>query len=91
METIEEKVKDFASKFQLSPREADVLYQLILGKVRAEKSAVTLNISPNTVRIHLKNINLKVGCASKAEVLSKFIRFCLESSMPATTSVAAEA
>ncbi len=89
MDIIEEKVKEFASNFHLSPREVDVLYQLILGKVRAEKSAAVLNISPNTVRIHLKNINLKVGCASKAEVLSKFIRFSLDCSAAVITSAEA--
>lgn len=43
--------------------------------VNAEDISGKLGISQNTVRIHVKNINNKVGARSKTEILSAFIDF----------------
>jgi DNA-binding CsgD family transcriptional regulator len=73
------KIKDpllaFSSKYNLSPREQDVLDLMIERTVAADAIAQRLGITRNTVRIHVKNINSKVGACSKAEVLSAFILF----------------
>jgi DNA-binding CsgD family transcriptional regulator len=65
----------FSKQYNLSPREQDVL-QLMIGRVvNAEDISQKLGISQNTVRIHVKNINSKVGARSKTEILSAFILF----------------
>lgn len=74
-----EKVKvpmvAFSKQYNLSPREQDVLQLMIARVVNAEDISQKLGISQNTVRIHVKNINSKVGARSKTEILSAFILF----------------
>ena len=65
----------FSKKYNLSPREMDVLQLMIDRVVNAEDISQKLGISQNTVRIHVKNINNKVGARSKTEILSAFIDF----------------
>ncbi len=65
----------FSKKYNLSPREQDVLRLMIDRVVNAEDISGKLGISQNTVRIHVKNINNKVGARSKTEILSAFIDF----------------
>ncbi len=72
-EDLRAPLETFASLHQLSPRERDVLAQLVNKVVSAEDISKNLGISRNTVRIHLKNINSKVGTNSKSELLGRFI------------------
>lgn len=65
----------FSKQYNLSPREQDVLQLMIARVVNAEDISQKLGISQNTVRIHVKNINSKVGARSKTEILSAFILF----------------
>ena len=65
----------FSKQYNLSPREQDVLQLMIARVVNAEDISQKLGISQNTVRIHVKNINSKVGARSKTEILSAFIMF----------------
>ncbi len=74
-EQIVSKIDKFSEEYGLSKRETTVLYEMISGTVNAKELASTLGISPNTIRIHVKNINGKVGVVSKAGILSTFIRF----------------
>lgn len=68
-------VLEFAKKYRLSQREQDVLWLMIRKVVNAEEISKHLGISQNTVRIHVKNINAKVGARSKSEILGAFIAY----------------
>ncbi len=68
-------IAEFSRKYHLSKREQDVLILLVSRVVNAEQISRHLGISQNTVRIHVKNINTKVGVRSKSEILSTFIGF----------------
>lgn len=72
---METPVKEFAKKYRLSQREQDVLWLMVRKVVNAEEISKHLGISQNTVRIHVKNINAKVGAKSKSEILGSFIGF----------------
>lgn len=72
---METPIREFAKKYKLSPREQDVLKLMIRKVVNAEEISQHLGISQNTVRIHVKNINAKVGAKSKSEILGAFIGF----------------
>lgn len=74
-ETVKVPLAAFSRKYNLSPREQDVLQLMIERVVNAEDISQKLGISQNTVRIHVKNINSKVGARSKTEILSAFIDF----------------
>lgn len=68
-------ITKFSNEYHLSKREQDVLTLLVNRVVNAEDVSKKLGISQNTVRIHVKNINTKVGVRSKSEILSTFIGF----------------
>jgi DNA-binding CsgD family transcriptional regulator len=72
---LETPIKEFSKKYKLSQREQDVLNLMIRKIVNAEEISKQLGISQNTVRIHVKNINAKVGAKSKSEILGAFIGF----------------
>ena len=75
---LKEPLVEFVAKHSLSKREHDVLSLLVHQVVSAEDISEHLGISRNTVRIHLKNINTKVGTTSKSELLGKFIEFVIQ-------------
>ncbi len=68
-------ITEFAKQYNLSPREQDVLKLMLRRVVNAEEISKHLGISQNTVRIHVKNINTKIGVRSKSEILSTFIGY----------------
>ncbi|NRA63155.1 MAG: helix-turn-helix transcriptional regulator [Pseudobacteriovorax sp.] len=74
LQTLQPKINEFSSKHELSRREKDVLEQLVQGNTSGAEISSSLGISPNTVRIHLKNINIRVGVHSKTEALASFLR-----------------
>jgi|SRR5690554_883755 len=57
----------------LTPREREVISLILRGCGNLE-IASTLGISDNTVKVHVKNVNKKVGVANKNELLSLAIR-----------------
>ncbi|SMF49106.1 response regulator [Pseudobacteriovorax antillogorgiicola] len=78
LDELKEPLEAFVAKHGLSKREHDVLALLVHQVVSAENISEHLGISRNTVRIHLKNINTKVGTTSKSELLGKFIEFVIQ-------------
>lgn len=78
IDELKEPLAAFVNKHNLSRREHDVLTLLVHQVVSAENISEHLGISRNTVRIHLKNINTKVGTTSKSELLGKFIEFVIQ-------------
>jgi two-component system response regulator len=78
LDDMKDSLEQFAQKHNLSKRELDVLQLLVQQVVSAEDISEKLGISRNTVRIHLKNINTKVGTNSKSELLGRFIEFVIQ-------------
>lgn len=64
-----QRVDEFVSLHQLSPREQDVLRLLVQGH-NTTGLANRLGISPHTVRDHLKNVFKKTSTRSRSELLS---------------------
>ena len=65
-------IRDFGSEL-LTERE-QAICQLLLSGHSAKSSARTLGISPETVRMHRKNLYGKLGVASQAELFALFIQ-----------------
>lgn len=88
LEELREPLTKFVREYNLSKREQDVLNLLLHRVVSAEDMSEKLGISRNTVRIHLKNLNTKVGVSSKSELLGRFIEFTMigEKPMAVTSS-----
>jgi DNA-binding CsgD family transcriptional regulator len=61
--------RSVASISQLSPREREVLQELVDGRSH-EAAAQDLFISPHTFRTHVKNILTKLGAHSSIEAVS---------------------
>lgn len=64
---VEEAARALARERGLSPRETQVLGQLVLGR-SAEGIGAVLGISPNTVRSHIGNIHGKLGVQSRDQL-----------------------
>ena len=67
--TLEEKLLDFQSKYQLSAREMEVLKLVMDGRNNTE-IADDLFISYNTVKFHIKNLFKKANCSNRAELIA---------------------
>ena len=63
-------VSSIHAEFELSARELDTL-KLIAENLMNQEIADKLFISVNTVKTHLKNINLKLGVESRLEAVTK--------------------
>lgn len=64
---------------ELSPRQAECLYYLVLGK-HAKQIAEEMNISARTAEYHITILKQKLKCRSKSELIAKglsldFIKF----------------
>src|SRR5688572_6934842 len=73
-EIIEEADEDTSDKAQaLTPREREVMTMLALGDTGAE-IAEKLFISPETVRIHVRNARRRLGARTRAQAIALAIR-----------------
>src|SRR5512138_2239704 len=62
--------------FDLSERELEIL-RLVATGVSNKEIALALNISPNTVKVHLRNVFTKIGAVSRTEATLIAIRMGL--------------
>jgi len=58
--------------YNLSPRETSVITALAAGKTD-KAIAITLDVSPETVRWYLKNVRYKMGVSTRTGILHKVI------------------
>lgn len=65
-------ISAFRERYDLSSREGQVAELVILG-YRNNQIASTLGITPATTKKHLSRIFEKVGVASRAQLVSKFV------------------
>ena len=61
----------FAATYELSPREREMLRQVIDDKTNAE-AAAALYVSESTVKFHMRNLLKKTGCKNRVELLAKY-------------------
>jgi DNA-binding CsgD family transcriptional regulator len=64
--------RSLQSKYELTPRELDVLEQLLVG-ASSKLIASNLAMALPTVKTHLRHIFQKIGVSSRAELLSQII------------------
>ena len=79
-----------ASETELSDREVEILRLVATGASNKE-IAVKLAISPNTVKVHLRNVFSKIGAASRTEAALIAMRMGLVAQVEITTESEAEA
>ena len=65
-----------ASDVELSDREKEIL-KLVATGVSNKEIAYHLGISPNTVKVHLRNVFTKIGAASRTEAALTAVRMGL--------------
>lgn len=66
-----DSVMEFASQYDLSQRETDILRMVLSGSTNKE-IAGKLYISENTVKFHVRNILRKTKCSKRKELLSLY-------------------
>lgn len=67
-----ERVAQLAQRIKLTPREAQILEQLCLGR-NFEDIARSLSIRPRTVKFHQENLLRKTGASSRVELFRKLL------------------
>jgi DNA-binding CsgD family transcriptional regulator len=61
-----------SSQYNLTNREVETL-RLLLGGLTSKEIASHLKISPNTVKVFLRQIMLKMGVTTRAGIIGKFV------------------
>ena len=78
-----------ASETELSDREIEIL-RLVATGVSNKEIAVKLAISPNTVKVHLRNVFTKAGVSSRTEAALLAVRMGLVTQVEVPLEPAAE-
>lgn len=73
------ELKKYSTHRGFSPREEEVFQVLVTEVDSTEGIAVRLNISPNTVTNHLRNIMDKVGVDTRSGVVADFLKEVVKS------------
>jgi DNA-binding NarL/FixJ family response regulator len=74
-----DEVKFKVPTIDLTPREQEILYQLIKGMTNKEISAVT-HLAIDTVKTHLRNIFRKMGVKNRSQAITEGIKLLKTSS-----------
>lgn len=74
------ELEAFASQYQITPREREVLMWMAAGHGSADELAAILGRSVNTVQNHIKGLLRGTGTNSKTAVLALFIDHLLSGS-----------
>ena len=61
-----------STQYNLTNREIETL-RLLLGGLTSKEIASHMNISPNTVKVFLRQIMLKMGVTTRAGIIGKFV------------------
>lgn len=61
----------FAAHYELSPREREMMRQVLDGKTNAE-AAANLFVSESTVKFHMRNLLKKTDCKNRVDLLAKY-------------------
>lgn len=69
--TQDEVFDDFSTSYELSPREREVLRQVLENQTNAEIAA-TLFVSESTVKFHMRNLLKKTDCKNRTDLLKKY-------------------
>ena len=64
---------DLAARFQLTDREIEAVQHLADG-LTSKEIAQRMNISPNTVKVFLRLVMLKMGVTTRSGVIGKLVR-----------------
>ena len=75
----------FASRFNLTDRELEILRHVLDGKSQQEISQILI-IALGTVKTHTHNIYSKVGAANRSQILQKYQDFLEQMNADATVS-----
>jgi DNA-binding CsgD family transcriptional regulator/ActR/RegA family two-component response regulator len=68
--TLAAELREFASRWHLTPRETEILNLISRGVVRIKDIAEQLTLSPNTVNNHINSIFTKTQTRSKSQLLA---------------------
>lgn len=68
--TLAAELRDFATRWHLTPRETEILNLISRGVVRIKDIAEQLTLSPNTVNNHINSIFTKTQTRSKSQLLA---------------------
>lgn len=66
-----DRIQAFASRYDLSQREADIFRLISQGSTNKE-IAEKLYISENTVKFHVRNLLRKTDCGKRKELLALY-------------------
>jgi DNA-binding CsgD family transcriptional regulator len=78
-------VSAFADRFRLTARETEIVTLLVSGYVSVPKIASKLELSPNTVHNHFKNVFRRTGVNSKTNILTLMMHEMARTSLIADT------
>lgn len=70
--TERELFDDFAVRYELSPREREVV-RLALGDYANAEIAAMLFVSESTVKFHMRNVLRKTACKNRMDLLAKYV------------------
>lgn len=59
---------------QFTPREQQVLEQLIDGVTTTKHLGRALGMQPGTVKVHVRNICIKLGAPNKTAIVARLLR-----------------
>jgi len=66
------ELANISNQYNLTSREIETM-RLLLGGLTSKEIASRMKISPNTVKVFLRQIMLKLGVTTRAGIIGKFV------------------